>query len=1217
MPSGACSLLIMTLARFFLPAYEQEERFRDAFDNFGRGFPMSRTYRGDNAMALHPSDKKHLPHEAWEPSADFGSTISTHKNEVQRALGGSHIHVVVVETLVGLLNGLSNQFIDDSGRETLVSILEAPAWDTVLPHLRDVLTTIDLKIVQSIAEGLLKESIHTCHHRMLDLALSLRADPTQRIRYYDWERNRHVLFTPLVALYSQHRYREWLEIWKPVAGSLILSLLEEDTQVQNSTLLWIIRVSCHAIAENVIRSQPDREIDFSIAVSSLEGGSDCFGTYLRVTPLLVACSDARPSAERFSLVHCLLERNAKANLETMIAAAGTCDEEIISLLHQHGSPVSGFIHNLGSPLSSACTRFLRSSTRYHAKSTAILLLLRLGASPNGPENKELNSWGLSPLHLLSVVKELPAVEEALDSLIEHGANINQRARFYGFKDLENLTACTPYGHLAETALEYAIVNSRWNTATRLLSADCQLTGREIIFIGSTEHPGTRPEYAMGPEGFRRFVSSLLGKAPSQAAAIHWSGVTVLQLAIQNENTDMILALLAFGVAPMPLDFLHMLLNRTVGRAKICPQPSSIQMKLLLASGFSEPPITTISTIRLILAFACPKVVRHILNGRSDAYDSEGLCYLIARIASQDQISYHFDWYVHDKRRDQQAESLTIEDLAAFMSRRTLENSTKDWERTAVTMAARAGRVDILRILLQSNREEYQSSGLIPMFLLKEALTFNPGIFIPSGTDVNEWNWGRLGIWIAYCRMDDPNTKCSPLTAAAMVVPDNVSEEVVELLLEFKYQPDGWTVLVAACQGLLSVLQRLKSLECWPDILRHEERPDWCPTALQAAVCSGNIGIVRFLLDTRTTVDMIDSSPCRPFCFGPPAEVQMDRSGIVLPRTALQHAVAKKDTELVTLLVSTGANVNAPAAMDSGATALQIACIQGSMPMVQYLISMGADQYATGAVKYGRTALQGAAESGRKDVVELLLARGAMTVRDRREDLVKAIFLAERNAQHVVASILRHGLNPQWSSKDDETLAMFQDDLKSSSEHSALTELRLELRAWTKIPLEDRPDSLRAYESTPDSDVETQEPDVGNPPAVEADNFCFPHDLELGLEGHGELDISGISDMNMYEAGSSSWLTFQEDSGTWAQGSLTALEADNSWLVHDVEPGFAGHGELEVSGIGEMNLIEGGVEWWPTFQQDIAAWVEGQPSLDGPGDDDMLLDDLFSTGHNLS
>lgn len=1072
--------------------------------------------------------------QAWHSSPNFHHTSSLEQDEIRRSFGQSNIHAAIVETLLDLFYGLSNHSLADTERETLASIVEAPAWDTVFPHLSDVLTKIGSNIVQAIAEGLLKESIRACHHRMLDLALGLGADPTYRIRHFDRQEKRSVLLTPLIALCRQQSLKPRTPEWTSSTGEMIRSLLKEEAHIQDSNLLWVIRAGFHDIAEDVIRSQPEREVHFPIAVINFEWGSQLgLDTYDSVTLLLVACSHARPSAEKLSLVRCLLERNAKVDLEVMIAAAGSCDEEVVLLLHQHGAPVNGFIPGIGSPLSSACKAALRSPPHRYTGLAAIPLLLRLGASPDSPMEPDLDSWELSPLHILALAEEHPTVTAALNSLLEHGVDINHRARFY--RSLSHEVCPSSYGPVAETALEYAIGTSRWTSAIQLLSADCELTGKEILFINKTKDSRTQLPTEMGQERFRHFIGALLAKAPAQAAVSHWTGLTVLQRAIRNEHEDMIQALLEFGLPPLPSDLMYMLCNRTAESAKVCRLSNGVQLKLVLAAGLSGPVIPQIGTFRLILAFACPEVVRRIFKVYPSVYDSEGLCYMISRVVSNDKASYFSTFYLNDEEEYQSSDSLTIDDLRIFISRRNSSDRDEDWESTAFTMAARTGRIDILQILIGSSTQDLRNGGLIPLFLLKEALVPDFDSVRKSDAEIHEWNTSRLGAWIRYCRMDNPNMRCSQLTAAAMVVPETLSEQILNLLLALGYQPDGWTVLVASCQGHLSVLQRLKQLECWPHILNHGNRPDWCPTALQAAVYSGHIGLVRFLLDPGTRLDTMDPSPRRPFCFAPPDGAHAHQSHTVLPRTALQHAVEKDHPELVTLLVNAGANVNAPAAMDSGATALQIASTQGSIQMVEYLLSIGADPQAAGAVKHGLTALEAAAKHGRKDVVELLLNHDTGTTPQHREQIFQAIFYAEKNAHRVVATILRESLVPQWSSEDEETLETLTDDWESSSEISAFRELRDDFCAWEQR-LEDTLDSqsFQESESGTSPSARSQEPQIESPLALPDDEFWPIQDMEAEIGGYGAFDLPQIDGIDLYDGNLMSALDFdfQEYDATW-------------------------------------------------------------------------------------
>lgn len=1091
-----------------------------------------------------------------------------HRDNVQRSLSSSPIHTALVKTLLGLLYSLSNQCLDETDSKILGSIITSSGWDTVLPHLRDMLSRIDPRIVQAIAEGLFKESIRNCHQRMMELSLGLGADPTQHLKYFDRHQKRHVTSAPVIALCSQygktpHPDEETLKL---SSEELIVTLLKRDPHVSNSTLLWIIRASCHAIAEKIIRNQPGRAIDFTIAVSDLENGTWLgFDTYDLVTPLLVACSDTRQSAEKLSLIRCLLERNAKADLKVMIAAAAAGDAQLISLLHQHDAPVNGFIPKLGTPLSSACNAALAYyksdlvEVQYDESAlTAIHVLLGLGASPNDPDSRELNRWEHSPLHILATADDRPPVAEALNLLFQYGVHINHRAIFHLVDHFRGKKLYRPfgcyYGEKAETALEYAIASWKWNTAVLILSTSCELTGREILFTYTNELPQSRQQPTERRKAFQQFVWSLLAKAPGQKDALHWSGRTILQCAINSDDEDMIMALFAFGVTLTSADFEHMLSKGDSNT--VCRLSSSVQMELAVAARSPESPVTGAAMLRLILAFACPAVVRNVLEGCPDVYDSAGLCYLIARVVTRDRISYFFEFWEDDYQDYRQVDFLNLGDISAFLSRQTVSNRHEDWERTAVSLAARAGHADLLRMLVNFGQEDLRGSGFIPVFILKDFLISRGAIPFSSWDTVDEDNTGCLGIWIDYCRMDKPKMRCSPLTAAAMVVPETIAEEVVDLLLAQNYHPDGWTVLIASCQGYLSILQRLKPLESWPHMLSHEDRPDWCPTALQIAVYNGCVNTVRFLLDMGTVTDAMDQCPIRPSSSILPCNVSGDEVERLMPRTALQHAVEAGNMELVTLLINAGADVNAPAAVHSGATALQIASIQGSIPMVQYLLRLNADVHAEGAASHGRTALQGAAEHGRKDVVELLLDYTASTAFQHHEQIVEALFYAEKNEQHVVARILRERISSQWSLEIESTLEMLEEDYWENSTadslHSACHQLEMEIKAW-KETFEDLPDSSRVSESKLTSDVGSGEIHVELPVVSQEDDSSFPHDMNWGVDDRGGFDLFRTSEIDSHGVDISQWLTFTENDTTWLDFPMSFEGYGNDQALFDHFP----------------------------------------------------------------
>ncbi|RMJ12422.1 hypothetical protein CDV36_007934 [Fusarium kuroshium] len=122
------------------------------------------------------------------------------------------------------------------------------------------------------------------------------------------------------------------------------------------------------------------------------------------------------------------------------------------------------------------------------------------------------------------------------------------------------------------------------------------------------------------------------------------------------------------------------------------------------------------------------------------------------------------------------------------------------------------------------------------------------------------------------------------------------------------------------------------------------------------------------------------------------------------RTAFQGAISAKkpNIEVVELLLKEGADVNEPAAQVGGVTALQGAAIRGDIQLVRLLLERGAQIDAPGAHKEGRTALEGAAEQGRIEMLRFLLSKGAGLV----SGYTRAIELAEKELHIGIVKLLR-------------------------------------------------------------------------------------------------------------------------------------------------------------------------------------------------------------------
>ncbi|TVY50444.1 Ankyrin repeat domain-containing protein 50 [Lachnellula cervina] len=185
--------------------------------------------------------------------------------------------------------------------------------------------------------------------------------------------------------------------------------------------------------------------------------------------------------------------------------------------------------------------------------------------------------------------------------------------------------------------------------------------------------------------------------------------------------------------------------------------------------------------------------------------------------------------------------------------------------------------------------------------------------------------------------------------------------------------------------------------------------DQCVTALHIAALQGDFDLVSLLLDRGANInltlldaftplqlllirhyddDEVDIPP--PFdlfdlfelFISRGADVNAPPPAIRFGMTALQIAAGPKgkvdgpaQTRMVLRLLHLGANVNEPAAENSGQTALRAASKSGNLYIVVILLDHGAEINAP-ASNWGGTALQFASGGGHIKVVQLLLSRGA-------------------------------------------------------------------------------------------------------------------------------------------------------------------------------------------------------------------------------------------------
>lgn len=123
-------------------------------------------------------------------------------------------------------------------------------------------------------------------------------------------------------------------------------------------------------------------------------------------------------------------------------------------------------------------------------------------------------------------------------------------------------------------------------------------------------------------------------------------------------------------------------------------------------------------------------------------------------------------------------------------------------------------------------------------------------------------------------------------------------------------------------------------------------------------------------------------------------------------TALHLAVMRQCDEVAGVLITAGADVNAPGS-DTGVTPYQIACERGSLGLVRMMIAAGADLHQVNAyARDARSLLSGLIESGSPSVEPIIETRASFTgeellsaVRASRDDLVEVMVSRTKNLDH--------------------------------------------------------------------------------------------------------------------------------------------------------------------------------------------------------------------------
>jgi len=192
----------------------------------------------------------------------------------------------------------------------------------------------------------------------------------------------------------------------------------------------------------------------------------------------------------------------------------------------------------------------------------------------------------------------------------------------------------------------------------------------------------------------------------------------------------------------------------------------------------------------------------------------------------------------------------------------------------------------------------------------------------------------------------------------------------------------------------------------------EKRGEHARTALHEAAAHCHVNAARFLIEHGADPDALDDSSATPAALTAqcPSEIRSELQAM-MPRPQLdgalsmQHAIAHRQTQLVSMLVTMGFNANAMAT--DGDRPLNTAAAAGDAAMTKLLLEHGADPNLPS--RSGNTPLHDAALHGDAEAIGLLLAHGARINTPTLDDGSTALHLAASfDRLDAVKMLVQHG-----------------------------------------------------------------------------------------------------------------------------------------------------------------------------------------------------------------
>jgi len=185
------------------------------------------------------------------------------------------------------------------------------------------------------------------------------------------------------------------------------------------------------------------------------------------------------------------------------------------------------------------------------------------------------------------------------------------------------------------------------------------------------------------------------------------------------------------------------------------------------------------------------------------------------------------------------------------------------------------------------------------------------------------------------------------------------------------------------------------------------------TPLHEAADGCQIVSAKFLLDHWASREAIDDAGAKPIDLigNCPLAIRVSLSVMLTPGTeqkapwSLHYAIKHHQTQVVSMLVSLGTNVNE--AGPEGNRPLNISCLDGNAAITKLLLEHGADPNLRS--QSGATALHDAALAGNAEVIDLLLQHSAdIHAADREDGSTPLHIAASFDRLEAVRILVRHG-----------------------------------------------------------------------------------------------------------------------------------------------------------------------------------------------------------------